>query len=163
MLVYLLLAIAGWVAFRAFAPGKAAPARVERWLREEARWADDVTPEVDENGRLVMRIGVAARIAREVKMRFGGIPSPTEANRLLCARYIADACADHGITRKVDQYRVLTRARPLVFLPLADDVFEVQLENSGEAQRMRADYVGWRPGLLYRVWPYLGGRQREGP
>lgn len=117
------------------------PAHVEAAVRDEVAATDDAPLVVD--GVLQFRIGVALRIAREVKMRFGGTPKDTEANRLLCARYVADACADNGITRKVDQWAVLCKARPLVFVPLREEALSAQWNGSSTLRQMRDDASGW--------------------
>lgn len=95
----------------------------------------DVAVGVD--GRLLRRVGVALRLAREVKLRFGGTPTATEANRLLASRYIQDAMEEHGITRKLDKAKVMYRARALVFIPLGEEIEEAQVTNSWYAKGMR--------------------------
>lgn len=89
------------------------------------------------------RIGVALRIAREVKLRFNGTPSRTEANWRLCGSYVQDACVSNGITRKTDQWQVLMKARPLVFTPLPEEIAEQQWLNSEYAGRNAMAATGW--------------------
>lgn len=114
----------------------------ERRVRESIG-CFDAAPQVDEEGKLVMRVGAALRIAREVKVRFGGTPKYTEANWLLAARYITDACESNLITRKVDQWTMLTKARPIVFTRLPEEAEEMRWVNSKYASDLNEDAEGW--------------------
>lgn len=107
---------------------------------------------VDDDGKLTMRVGVALRIAKEVKLRFGGTPKYTEANWLLAARYVADACAKHRITRELDQWTVLCKARPLVFTRLYDERVEQQWLNSQSALHSHDLGSGWHSNGLRGTW-----------
>lgn len=118
-----------------------------RKLQEE-----DDEPELDVvDGRLGAKQGVALRLAREVKLRFGGTPTDNEANHLLAARYIQDAMDDHGITRKLDKAKILYRTRALVFVPLPEEVEEAELRNCREARQCKRDLANAR-GWLPRWW-----------
>lgn len=110
---------------------------------------EDDEPELDVvDGRLGTKQGVALRLAREVKLRFGGTPADNEANHLLAARYIQDAMDDHGITRKLDKAKILYRTRALVFIPLPEEVEEARLRNCRKARQCKralANARGWFP------------------
>lgn len=84
---------------------------------------------VDDDGKIVRRVGVAMVIAKEVKIKFGGTPKYNEANRLLAARYIDDALIEAGV-RKYDRARIFCRIRALVFTKLAEEREEDQWINS---------------------------------
>lgn len=153
LLVLLCSGIAAWGKFFAVISrrcSKQVPQHVER-VAEALIGADDDEDMVDEEGRLRNRVGVALRLAKEVKLRFGGTPQLTEANRLVAARYIQDAMTDAGITRKVDQNRLLYRVRALVFTRLAEEREEEQLLNSATLMREHNAGTGWY-NIARSVW-----------
>lgn len=121
---------------------KVVPKHVERSVWAELS-ADEDTDLVDEDGNLTRRAGVSLRIAKEVKLRFGGTPRLTEANRMLAARYIDEALVEHGVTRKLDRARMLYRIRALVFTRLAEEMEEDQWLNSAASQRTHDSGTGW--------------------
>jgi hypothetical protein len=90
------------------------------------------------------RIGVALRLAKEVKLRFGGTPKLSEANRLLAARYIDEALTEHGVTRKIDRAKLMYKIRALVFTRLQEEQEEDQWLNSEAAQGSHDKGTGWR-------------------
>lgn len=132
-----------WVVWAWAQPGrKVVPNHVERSVWAELS-ADEDVDLVDEDGKLTRRAGASLRIAKEVKLRFGGTPRLTEANRMLAARYIDEALIEHGVTRKLDRARMLYRIRALVFTRLAEDMEEDQWLNSANTQRSHANGTGW--------------------
>ncbi len=126
-------------------PWKMVPRKVEEvasaLLSDES--IDELERIVDEDGRPLRRIGVPLRLANEVKLRFGGTPELTEANRLVAARYIREAMEAAGITRKTDQWNLLPTVRALVFTKLAKERFEDQLLNSKVLQGEHNNASGW--------------------
>lgn len=120
---------------------RAVPANVSAMLQEEMAAEDEDIVVVD--GRLTKRIGAALRIARSVKLRFGGTPEYNKANWVLSSRYIVDACVAQGITRDADQWLMVTRARPIIFVPLQEEKIEAQTINCDEAFSALESVEGW--------------------
>lgn len=85
---------------------------------------------------LSRRVGAALRIAKEVKVLMGGTPEYTTANMLVVAKNIERVCLDNGITRRVDQFYMLNKARPLVFTPLPEEVEAIKWLNSEVCQSL---------------------------
>lgn len=103
------------------------------------------------------RVGVALRLAKEVKLRFGGTPRLSEANKLVAARYIEEALVEHGVTRKIDRAKLLYKVRALVFTRLEDEGLEDMWLNSQVAQESHAMGTGWASA---KPWSWLGTRRR---
>lgn len=127
---------------------KLVPGAVEMAVAEELD-GDDETSYVTADGHLLRRVGAALRIAKEVKLRFGGTPKYNEANRLLAARYIDEALTEHGVTRKIDRAKLMYRIRALVFTRLAEEREEDQWLNSETAIRSHRDGTGWCSEVWY--------------
>lgn len=127
---------------RAVKPGKVVPRAVELEIGAELS-ADDELPIVDEHGNLLGRVGACLRLAKEVKLRFGGTPKLSEANKLLAARYIDEALVEHGVTRKIDRAKMMYKIRALVFTRLREEREEDQWTNSATAHASHAGAEGW--------------------
>lgn len=162
-----------WAIRRIFrAPWSVVPAYVERAATAEVN-ADDDVDLVDHEGKLTQRVGASLRIAKEVKLRFGGTPKLTEANRLVAARFIDEALIEHGVTRKLDRARMMYRVRALVFTRLAEEREENQWLNSRTLQDQHdagsgwvslVDVEGWRawvPWPMSLILYYLGRDTRS--
>lgn len=109
---------------------------------------DEADIAVDIKGGLNVRHGVALRLAREVKLRFGGTPSNTEANRLVAARYIQDAMTEHGITRKIDCAKMMYKVRAIVFTPLDEEIDEARMVAGMKSRGLRAKLAALRSGVF---------------
>lgn len=145
-LVVLSLQLLGWIAATVVGLGtiwvyrfNASSGLVDysRQLRALLDEDDDAAIEVVD-GKLVSKVGVALRLAREVKIKFGGTPSLNEANRLLAARYIQDVMDDHGITRKIDRARIMYRVRAIVFTPLSEEIEEAAMVGGSYSSDQRS-------------------------
>lgn len=126
---------------------KVVPRAVELEVSTELA-GDDEGPVVDEHGTVLRRVGACLRIAKEVKLRFGGTPKLSEANKLLAARYIDEALVEHGVTRKIDRAKMMYKIRALVFTRLREEREEDQWTNSATAAESHDGASGWGR-LLY--------------
>lgn len=113
--------------------------------------ADPDNDVVDDDGNLTRRVGVSLRLAKEVKLRFGGTPQLTEANRLLAARYIDEALVEHGVTRRLDRAQMMFKIRALVFTKLAEERLEDQWLNSQAAVNSHERGTGWGHAVYARI------------
>lgn len=120
---------------------KVVPEEVERDVRRElsSEYDGDI---VDAAGNIVIRVGAALRIAKIVKLKFGGTPSYSAANKLLAARYINTLLEDANV-RVEDRTRILYRVRALVFTKLKEEMEEDQWTNSAAAGANNRDSTGW--------------------
>lgn len=121
---------------------------------------------VDGNGNLTRRVGSSLRVAHEVKLRFGGTPALTEANKLLAARYIDEALVEHGVTRKIDRALMMYKVRALVFTRLAGEKCEDMFLNSRAAMTSHDDADGWHHAdqltfLGFKLPFYANARRRQ--
>jgi hypothetical protein len=105
------------------------------------------------DGRVVNKVGVAMRLAREVKLRFGGTPSLTDANLLVAMRHIESVFEDNNI-RKVDRLKLVYKVRALVFVRSRDEMVEDQWRNSRAALEQHDMAVGW--------WSYVAVKDTLG-
>lgn len=138
-----LLLLGGYyLALRRLTPrGKVVPEEVEDEVQRELD--SELLEDLVVDGLFVARAGVIKRLAEEVKLKFGGTPKLTDANRLVAARYILDVMESNGITRKVDQCKLMYKVRALVFTRLAHEREESQWLNSAAACASHDDGAGW--------------------
>lgn len=89
----------------------------------------------------------ACRIAREVRVKMG-LPSRTEANRLVAVELVSKALLAHNV-RKTDIFKFQTLAADMVFLPTIWDQMAIEDRHS-EAYRERLKPIGRSP-LFTRI------------
>lgn len=96
------------------------------------------------------RMGIALRLAKEVKHEMGGItPAMTDANRLVVTRKIDEVMTQHGITRRIDRARWAGRIRALVFTRLDEELEEMEVLHTAAVVEAHA-----RPGRV-GLWSWL--------
>lgn len=152
--------LGGWLYWRR-GTRRPVPRRVEQEVQRTLN-ADPNTEPVIVEGALRLqentRLGVALRLAIEVKHEMGGItPAYTEANRMVATRRIDDVMTAHGVTRRIDRAMLAPKIRALVFTRLKGELEEAQWVNSAAAQSSHDAVNGWgaylaRPGEWLRSW-----------
>lgn len=118
-------------------------AKFRLWQGED----DEAPVRVLPDGSLFDRMGVCLRLAKEVKLRFGGTPSRSPANKLLAARYIKDAFDAHGVTRELDRAKLMYKVRALVFLPSPEEIEEAKFMASYAYAEQVKEFTKWRSPL----------------
>lgn len=128
-------------------------------IREELEAGLDEI-QVDADGQLVVKVGVAKLIAERVWMRFGETPKLRRAEWLVAARYVNEEMDKHGITRHKDRVYVFSRARALVFVQKFGDKDSNKILNSSAVAQNDRDATGWghyeKDGMF--GWLYKGPR-----
>lgn len=140
--------VACWATYK---KPKIVPYVIEQDVRDEMG-GDDEVDLVDGEGNLTHRVGASLRVAKEVKLRFGGTPKYSEANKLLAARYIDEALTEHGVTRKIDRARMMYKIRALVFTRLKEEREEDQWVNSTAAQDSHEYGTGWATRAIVEMF-----------
>lgn len=94
------------------------------------------TPEVRQT--LVQAHGpFVARVVTAGKMKFGGVPKPTEANKLAVWRFVVNQCENRKLN-PTQAKNVVSLAVPLVFIPDEDDLASISLCSSEITRRQLA-------------------------
>jgi hypothetical protein len=129
---------------------------VEQWLHNEVTgdMIEEIEGETLESGdmKLKEKVGTARLISAMVKLRFGGTPKLTEANKLVAGRYITEFLEESRV-RKCDRPKVFYKARALVFIRSAEEREEDMIVNSALGMDTHDDGTGWGNWQFGLHWP----------
>lgn len=107
--------------------------------------------------RVTRMVRFAKVLARDVRLKMGPCPNPTEANRLVAHELVVKAMVDRDV-RKNLRLEFAQLAVPLVFLP---DSFDLSLKKVTTSRAVSELLIEFDKGDDVSLWEWLTSRRRK--